>query len=157
MMEDKKVLNDDKVAAAAAIGALSTIISDIVSYILVLMGYGKYDIYVLNGFSITITGNRPSLLMGLIINFITGAILGILIYLALKKWGDRYTVIICCSVSAVMWLLWENVFTAYIENKTVPLRPVSDYYVHLIGSLAYGLTLGLMMKNIIFNKKQPNS
>lgn len=157
MIEEKKILNDDKIIIAGAIGALSTVVSDIVTNILVSEGFGKYSVYKLVSFDVTITGKRPSELMGLIIYFITGSILGVLIYLILKRWGHRYAILICVLATTLMWFTYENIMTSTIEGKTVPLRPVSDYYVHLIGSICYGVTMGLMMKGFIFKKNYVRS
>lgn len=37
-------------------------------------------------------------------------------------------------------------------KKSIPIGPVSSYYSHLISSLAYGVSRGLMLKKFIFNK-----
>lgn len=154
-MENNKILNDDKILVAAVIGAFSTLISEAVSRILHFMGFGKYTIFKLNSFIVTVS--VPSDLVGLIVNFYIGSIIGVLIYVALKKWGHRYTIIMSCGVGIFMWFLWEALTTFYIEGKTIPLRPTSDYYVHLISTIAYGIFMGLMMKRFVFNKNYKES
>ncbi|MBT2723001.1 hypothetical protein [Bacillus sp. ISL-46] len=147
-----KSLDDNKVVIAGVIGAVSTLVGEITSWILLRSGYDKkYTLYQLNSLMITVK-DRPTELMGLILNFGIGSMLGAMIYLALRKWGHRYVLLICGVISLFMWFLWELLFTMSIEGKTIPIRPVSSYYSHLISSLAYGVSMGLMLKNFIFNK-----
>ncbi|MBT2696507.1 hypothetical protein J7E79_03540 [Bacillus sp. ISL-40] len=61
-----KSLDDDKVVIAGVIGAVSTFVGEITSWILLRSGYDKkYTLYQLNSLMITIK-DRPSELIGLI-------------------------------------------------------------------------------------------
>ena len=40
----------------------------------------------------------------------------------------------------------EFVSMVFIKSKLIPLRPLSDYYIHMFDSLLFGITLGLLFK-----------
>ena len=149
-MEAKNGLDDGRILIAGAISAISTLVAEIVSWVFKYLGIGKNSLYQIN--SLIITGNRPSFLMGLILNVIIGANLGAIIYLILKKWGHRYTIIISIMCALIMWFIWEIVFTINFEGTVISRRPIIGYYDHLICSLVYGASMGLMLKRFIFSK-----
>jgi len=43
----------------------------------------------------------------------------------------------------------ELIFTGSIDGKFIPIRPISDYYSHLVGSIVFGITLGLLLKKFL--------
>ena len=149
-MEVKNGLNDDKILIAGVIGAFSTLISEIASRILILLGVGSYSAYELS--SLLITGNRTNILIGFLLDCTIGAILGGGIYLVLKRWGYRHAIAICILSGLIMWLLWEIIYTINIEGHTIERRMISGYLNHFINTITYGTFLGLTLKRFIFNK-----
>lgn len=141
-------MDDAKILKAGVIGALSTSLSELVSWLLLFFGIGKYSVYQLNSLIVTIS--RTSEIIGLIINFLVGSIISSIIYLVFKKWGHRYIVINCIMVGLMTWLLWEFLFTLSIEGKTIGIRPIADYYNHLLGTFVYGASMGILLKLFIF-------
>jgi len=143
-------LRDDKELIAGIIGAISIIPSEIVSQILVISGFNKYSILSLS--SMIITFNRPSLIMGLCITPVVGALVAILLYHLFIKYGSEHLVIKCVGASMLMWIALELVFTMYIEGRFFPIRPVSDYYAHLIAAVIFGITEGILFNRFLFYK-----
>lgn len=150
-MKVKSGLDDEKILVAGVIGASSTLVAELVSWIFNYLRIGPYSVYQLN--SLIITGNRPSVLIGLLVNFVVGSILGTIVYLMLRTWGHRFTIIISIACTLIMWFIWEIVFTINIEGEIVPYRSMASYYKHLICSLVYGTSMGLMLKQFIFSKE----
>lgn len=140
----------DKPLIAVLIGALSTITGEILTRALVFLGIGKYSVYQLD--SLLITFNRPTTIIGLIFNFVIGGFTGIVFYYALKKIGLDYLVIKSACVGILAWAFTELIFTVTIEGKYIDIRPISDYYVHILGALTFGITLGLLFKKYLFNR-----
>jgi hypothetical protein len=143
-------LNDERILVSGAIGSIATLAAEFVSWIFLYFNIGKYSVFQLN--SLIITGNRPSIPIGLIVNFVIGSILGALVYLMLRTWGHRFTIINSIACTLIMWFIWETVFTITIEGKLVPYRPMGSYYKHMICSLVHGSSMGLMLKQFIFSK-----
>ncbi|MHB8074203.1 hypothetical protein [Desulfosporosinus fructosivorans] len=137
----------DKPLIAAIIGAVSTVPSEVLTRLLLLFGIGKYSIYQLD--SLLITFNRPTTIIGLIVNFIVGGFVGIVFYYSLEKIGTDYLTIKSASVGALLWVFFELMFTLTVEGEYIDIRPISDYYVHIFGSLVYGITLGLLFKKYL--------
>lgn len=148
-------LKCDKPLIASVLGALSTIAGEFVTQSLLWMGFGKYSIYQL--ISMTITLNRPTEIIGLIVNFILGGFIGSAFYYAIKTIGQDYLVVKSIAVSLFFWFLSEMIFTATIEGHFIDIRPISDYYVHLIGATAYGTTVGLLFKTYLFRSSASSS
>jgi predicted tellurium resistance membrane protein TerC len=140
----------DKVLIAGLFGVLSTIPAEIVSRILVYFRFGKYSIYELA--SLTITFNRPVFIIGLIVDLLVSSLLSVILYLIFEKFGSTHLVIKTAVCSLLAWLGCELLFTAIIEGKYIRIRPLNDYYSHIISTLIFGLTLGLLLKKYIFNK-----
>lgn len=143
-------MGDNKPMVAALIGALSTVPAEILTRVLVSMGIGKFSVYQLD--SLLITFNRPTSFMGMIVNFIAGGSVAVLFYYAVEKIGQDYLVYKSTFIGALVWLIYELVFTSTVEGKFFGLRPVSDYYVHLIGAITFGITLGLLFNRYLFKK-----
>lgn len=143
-------MEDIKILKAGAIGIFSTILSEVASIVLLYLGIGKYSVYQLNSLIVTI--NRPSEIMGLIVNFIVGSCVSVFIYLLLKKKGHGLIVLKCVMAGLITWILWEFIFTLTIEGKTIPIRPINDYYNHLFGTFVFGVSVGLLQNRYIFKK-----
>jgi hypothetical protein len=148
-------LEYDKPLIAALLGALSTIPCEILTRALVFFGIGKYSVYQLDSLLITFT--RPSIIMGLIVNFIIGGFTATIFYYALKKIGRDYLVTKSIFVGLLLWTFTELVFTSTIEGKYIEIRPISDYYVHIFGAIIYGITLGFLLKIYLVNRSAPRS
>ncbi|VBB09043.1 Hypothetical protein LUCI_4329 [Lucifera butyrica] len=143
-------MKHNKPLTAGILGAVSTITGEVVTKFLTWLGFGKYSIYQL--ISMTVTLNRPTEIIGLIVNFILGGFIGIAFYYSLILIGRDYLVLKSTAVSLFFWFLAEIIFTAIIEGHFIAIRPISDYYVHLSGAIAYGVTVGLLFKVYIFNE-----
>lgn len=141
----------DELLIAAIIGGLSTIAGEIVTKILVMFHFGTYAVFELN--SLILTNNRPSMFMGFLINFIIGGHVAVLLYLSFKKLGSDHLVIKCTFCSMLLWLAFETAFTALIEDKYIPMRPVIDHYAHALGTAAFGLSVGVFLRVFLFKKK----
>ncbi|CQR73764.1 hypothetical protein SOV_32480 [Sporomusa ovata DSM 2662] len=141
----------DKPLIAGVIGAASTIIGEVVTRGLTMLGFGEYSIYQL--ISLVITFNRPTLIIGFIVDCIAGGFIGIILYYALIILERDYLVVKGVATSLFFWFGAEMIFTSTIEGRFIPLRPISDYYVHLIGATAYGVTMGLLFKTYLFHAR----
>ena len=141
-------MKNDKVLIAGIIGALSTIPSEIVSQILVSLGYAPYSNFDLS--SLIITGTRPSLIMGLFVSSVVGGLIGVLLYLAFIKLGSEHLIIKSIATSILMWVALEFVFTILIEGKLIPVRPISGYYSHLFSAIIYGILMEYCLINFYF-------
>ncbi|MFC4801804.1 hypothetical protein ACFPA1_20945 [Neobacillus sp. GCM10023253] len=140
----------DKVLLIGLLGVLSTIAGEIASRILVYSGIGKYSIYELS--SLIVTFNRPVFTIGLIVDFLVSGVFAILLYFIFKKLGSCHLVIKTAMGSLLAWLVCELLFTAIIEGKYIPIRPINDYYSHIFSTFIFGITLGLLMKKFIFKE-----
>lgn len=135
----------DKTLATVLTGILSTIPYELFTRIVMLFGIGKYSEYQLS--SMVITLNRPTAIMGFFVSSILGSISALLFYYALQKLKSDYLIVKGILVGFISFIFLETVFTAIIEGPgLIPLRPISDYYLHLFGSAVFGLTLGLLFK-----------
>ena len=70
----------------------------------------------------------------------------------LEKIGFDYLVIKSTCAGLLAWSATELLFTGLIEGKDIPLRPIADYYAHMLGALAFGVTMGLLFKKYLFNR-----
>lgn len=144
-------MNHDKLMIAAAIGGLATIPYEIISRVLVFLKFGKYSVYQLT--SLIITMNRPTVILGMVLAFVVGGFTAVLFYYGLKKLGSDYIIIKSMSVSLLVWVIMEAVFVWLIEGPgLIPGRPINDYYTHMIGSLVFGVTLGILFMRYLFVK-----
>jgi hypothetical protein len=140
----------DKPMIAALIGGISTIPAEIVTRMLVNAGIGEYSVYYLDSLLITLDTPVPGL--GFIVNFIFGGALSVLFYYALPKIGHDYLVLKSVAVGLIMWSFFEILFTLSIEGRFVEVRTSSDYYVHLIGTVVFGITLSLLFNKFVVRK-----
>lgn len=143
-------MGDDKLLKAAIIGVLSTIPSDIITQVLKLLGVVKYSNYETS--SILILGNRPTMIVGIFVSFIVGGAGSCLLYLILKRDSTKNLVIKGMMASTLLWLLLEMAATFFFEDKVIPVRPISAKMGHLGGAIAYGVTVGILLKRYIFGK-----
>lgn len=144
------LLKYDKPLVAALLGALSTVPAEMVSRIMLYSGIGQYSIYQLD--SMLITFNRPHEMLGLIVNFIIGGTVGVIFYYSIKLLGYDYLIYKSVFVGILASALTEFLITGLIEGKYIEIRPISDYYLHIVGALVFGLTLGILFNRFIFNK-----
>jgi len=154
-MKGSAVLKYDKPLVAALIGFASTIPYEIFTRILLLFGMGKYSLYQLD--SLVVTINRPSTTMGLIVSFAVGGVLGVILYYALEKVGTDYIVVKATFLSVFVWVILELIFTSVIEGKTIDIRPMSDYYSKMFGSIAFGVTQGWLLKKFLIKNPNPQN
>jgi len=146
-------LKYDKPLIAVLIGALSTIPGEMATRALVFLGIGKYSIYQLD--SLLITFNRPTTIIGLVVNFIVGGLIAVLLYYALNKLGEDYLVLKSVAAGLLFWFVFELIFTATVEGKFIEIRPVSDYYIHLLATIVYGITMGLLFNKYLSKRSIP--
>jgi hypothetical protein len=143
-------LKYDKPLTAGLLGAFSTLTGEISTQLLLFLGFGKYSLYQLD--SLLITFNRPSIAIGFIVNFTAGGAIAILFYYAISKLGRDFLVFKAVAVGLLSWGIFELILTATIEGRYIAIRPMSDYYVHLIGTIVFGITLGLLFNRYLFNQ-----
>lgn len=136
----------DKVLVVGLLGVLSTIPGEIISRIFVYFGIGKYGIYELA--SLIITFNRPVFTIGIIVDFLVGSVFAILLYFIFEKLGSCHLIIKTTLCSLLSWLVCELLFTSTVEGKYIPIRPINDYYSHILSAMIFGITLGLLLKNL---------
>ncbi|VBB08527.1 Hypothetical protein LUCI_3805 [Lucifera butyrica] len=141
-------MNYDKPLLAGLLGALSTLISEIVTQLLVVLGIGKYSIYELD--SLLVTLNRSSIFIGFIVNVIAGGTIAVLFYYAIGKLGRDYLVYKGLAVGLLSWGVFELILTATIEGHFFDIRPMADYYTHLVATSVYGILLGLLFDKYLF-------
>jgi len=114
------------------------------------LGYAPYSNFDLS--SLIITGNRHSLIIGLIVDSVVGGFMCVLLYHVFIKLGSKHLIIKCISTSILMWIALEFVFTIYIEGKLISVRPMSAYYAHLFTAIIYGITVGILFIKFLFYK-----
>jgi hypothetical protein len=146
-------LNYDKPLIAGLLGALSTVISEVASQLAIYLGLGKYSIYELD--SLLITFNRPSIFIGFIVNIIAGGAIAILFYYAISKLGQDYLVCKGLAVGLLSWGIFEIILTATVEGHFFDIRPMSDYYLHLVATAIFGISLGLLFEKYLFTTSAP--
>ena len=149
-MEVKKTLDDDKLLIAGAIGITSTVVGEIGSWILLSLGLGKYSVYQLNSFIVTY--NKPSILIGFILNLLIGAIIGASVYLTVKKWGHKHITMVSLIYTLIAWLCLEITFNAVVDKNVITSTLIGGYYNNLINAIVHAVFKGFMIKHFIFNK-----
>jgi len=139
----------DKPTLAMFMGALSTIPYEIVTRILMTFGFAKYSVYQLTSFMITL--DRPNVILGAIYSIILGSLLSLVFYYALKFLDHDYFIVKSIGISLLNWLTLEVIFMWLIEGRNfIPHRPINDYYSEMIGSIVFGITLGLLFRYYLF-------
>jgi hypothetical protein len=146
------IIKLDKPIIVIFIACFATIPYEIFTRVLLFFGIGKYSLYQLNGFVITITENRPDAVIGFVVSVAVGGVFGLLFYYSLEKLGTDYLILKAIFSSIFMWVILELVFTSTIEGKTISIRPISDYYVKMLGSIIFGITLGVLFRIFLFKK-----
>jgi len=76
---------------------------------------------------------------------------------ALKKIGWDYSVIKTSALVLLSWAFFELIFTVTVEGTYIDIRSISDYYIHLLGSLTFGLPWAYYLKNIYLKGLLPKS
>lgn len=149
-MESQKTLDDYRILVAAAIGAVSTVIGEIGSRLLLSLGLGSYSVYQEN--SLVITFNQPSMLIGFAINLLIGSVIGVSVYLITKRWGYRYIIMVSLILTLVTWTILGIAFNATVDENIVTSRQLSDFYNSLTNAIVHAVFKALMIKRFIFNK-----
>lgn len=143
-------LKDDKYLIAGIIGAISTLPIEIVAQILVKLGYATYSNFNLS--SLLVTGNKPSLIMGLFVSSTVGGFISVLLYHVFIKIGSEHLIIKCIATSISMWIALEFVIKIIFEGKLIPIRPMSASYSHLFSAIIYGISQGILFNYFLFYK-----
>lgn len=143
-------MQEDKPLIAGIIGAFSTLPGEACSRILLALNIGGYSIYQLD--SLLITLNRVNDFIGLYLNFVIGATVGIAFYFSIQFLGKTHLVYKSVFVGILSSIFTEFLFSAIIEGHYVAVRPISDYYVHAISALIYGLVMGIAFNKYLFNQ-----
>lgn len=143
-------MKEDKSLILGIIGVVSTIISEIITWIGRLTGLANYSDYELT--SLVITGNKPSAPIGFVVESSIGVIISAVLYRLVKETGEKYILLKSVITGIIAWIIIEILITAIIEGKTVPYREVSSYYTHLIGAIGFGIIQGLLFKRYILKK-----
>lgn len=143
-------MKNDKYLLLGFLGIISTIPSQIFSTILKYFGFAKYSMYDLA--SLIITFNRPSIIMGLFVDALISGTLAIIFCLIFEKLGSDYLVIKTMLGSFIAWLAFELLLTSTIEGKFIAIRPMRDYYSHILGTMVFGIMLGVLIKRFYFSK-----
>ena len=143
-------MNDDKYLIAGIIGVISVIPSEIVSRILIGLGYDKYSTYTLS--SLLITGDKSSLIMGIIVNSVVAGFIAMILYQTILKIGSQHLVIKCAGGTLLVWLALELLFTIFIERKLITPRGMSGYYSHFCGAIIFGISEGILFNKFLFYK-----
>lgn len=143
-------MKNDKYLFLEFLAIISTIPAQIFSMILKYFGFAKYSMFDLA--SLVITFNRPSIVMGLFVDALISGLIAITFYYIFEKLGSDYLVIKVILGSFFAWFVFELLLTSTIEGKYIAIRPMSDYYSHILGTMVFGIVLGVLMKKFFFNK-----
>ena len=95
----------DKPLAAAVIGILSAILYEIFLRLMLLLDLGKYSLYELDSFIVTI--ERPSAIIGFVVSSAVACFIAGLLYFATYKIGTDYFVTKTIIVSIMSWVFLE--------------------------------------------------
>lgn len=141
----------NKPTLAIFIGALSTIPLEMITRVLMTFGFSKYSIYQLTSFMITL--DRPEVILGAVCSIILGGTISLIFYYALKLLDFDYLLIKSIGFSLFNWLMLEVIYTALIEGRNlIPHRPINDYYSEMFGTVAFGITLGILFRKYLLKK-----
>lgn len=139
----------DKPLVAGALGAIATIPYEIFTRLLVAARFGKYGVFELT--SLIITLDRPTFLLGAVMTFVVGGFSALLFYYGLKKLGPDHLIIKSICFSLLIWVILEILFVWLLEGpQLISPRPIADYYLQMLGSALFGVTLGLLFKRYLF-------
>lgn len=141
----------DKTMVAGIIGAISTIPYEIVTRLAVYFGIGKYSVYNLSSLIVTI--NRPTAILGAVVSMVLGSAIAMILYYAIRKVSSDYVVYKGLFGALLSWVIMETIYVWLIEGPgRVTPRPVEDYYLELIGSIVFGVTMGQLFKRYLLNE-----
>lgn len=143
-------LGFQKPIVAAALGALATVVGELITWVCVMLGFAALDMYSIDSLAVTL--NRESVVMGFVVNFIVGGAIAVLLNRALSRFGADNVVNKALAATLAAWFLMRLFYTAFIDGRLVDPRPMAQYYVHLAGAVATGVSLGLLMKGVLFRK-----
>lgn len=144
-------MKNDKLLLTTFIGIIATIPAELLTQLFKQLGFGKYSIYQLA--SLLVTLNRPTMLLGFIIDALVSSVIAFLFCYGLEKLGSNYLLIKVTMASLLAWFVCELVFTVAFEGKYIPIRSVNDYYSHILGAALFGVVLGLLYKKYLFKGK----
>ena len=138
----------DKPLLAFFLGVLAAIPYEIYTRIMIYFGIGKYSGYQLS--SMIVTLNRPTEMMGFVTSSLVGGTTALLFYYILKKVGVDYILLKSVLTGLLSWVLTELLYVWLIEGtRIIPFRPINDYYLHMSGSIIFGLILGVLFKKYL--------
>lgn len=141
-------MNFDKPLISVLLGFAATIPYEIFTRIMLLLGIGKYSVYQLS--SLIVTLDRPTAVLGVATSSSVGIAIALIFYFSLKTIGIDYIIIKGLLAGLFGWIVCEVLYTFLLEGPPIITpRPISDYYVQLLGSCVYGLTLGLLFRKFI--------
>lgn len=143
-------MKSDRPLTAVFSGILSALLYEVSTCIFLFLEFGKYSLFQLDG--LIITADRIEPIIGLVISCLISALTSILFYLSLKVLNSEHLVLKSIIFSLLVWAFLEIIFTGMIEGKSIPFRPIDDYYIHLLGAVIYGLAQGLLFRKLLFNK-----
>lgn len=139
----------NKPLIAVILGFLSTIPYEIFTQLIIYFGIGKYSVYQLT--SLMITLNRPKIFMGMVMSFLVASSISVVFYYSTKIIGTDYMIAKSILISIIAWGVIETLFVAIIEGPNlIDPRPINDYYIHMIGNIIFGFTMGMLFKKYLF-------
>jgi hypothetical protein len=142
----------NKPLLAFILGGLATIPQQIITWVLLYLGLGKYSVYELN--SLVITINRPNVILGTVSTFLVGGVIALFLFYFISKSGPEYVILKSIAAGLIGWVISEVIFTWLLEGaRLIEIRPIDDYFLQLFGSIVFGLVLGLLFKKYLV----PNS
>jgi len=142
-------LKYNKPLIAVVLGFLSTIPYETFTQISIYYGIGKYSLYHLT--SLMVTLNRPRIILGLLMSFLVASTISVFFYYSTKILGTDYLISKSILISLIAWGIIETLFVAIIEGpQLINPRPINDYYLHMIGNIIFGLTMGILFKKYLF-------
>lgn len=143
-------MKNDKLLVIVFFGIISTVPAEFFANFLVYLGFGKFSIYQLA--SLLITFNRPTILIGFIVDALVGSFVSLIFYYFFEKLGSAFLIIKVAFASLFAWFVCELIFTFFIEGKFFDIRPINDYYSHIICAIIFGLSLGILFKKFLFKR-----
>lgn len=101
-------MKSDKMLVAGLCGVIAVILHEIFGRILIFFGIGKYSVFQLSSFVITI--DRPSGTIGLVTASLVAITIALLYYVALKIFGFNYVMIKGIFAGLFGWVFKDQVF-----------------------------------------------
>jgi hypothetical protein len=138
---------------AGLLGAVSTIVGELITCLLVYLKFGQLDLYQFHSLFLTI--DEPSIVLGSIISLLIGGCIGVYLYTCHEKHGTIGIIIRSFAISLLVWFFFETVFTIFYAGLLDLTRPINEHYVYLLGIAVSGITMGILLKTLIFKKTLP--